>query len=75
MLSNAEMNLNLNIGNFFMSENLRIPPIVEQYIDKLIEPRNNRFQRDIACQMLETIVSSCQDAINEYRRRNKNGGW
>ena len=58
-----------------MSENLRIPPIVEQYIDKLTEPRNNRFQRDIACQMLENIVSSCQNAINEYRRRNKNGGW
>ena len=58
-----------------MSENLRIPPIVEQYIDKLTDSRNNRFQKDIACQMLEQIVSVCSIAINGYKRHTKNGGW
>lgn len=51
-----------------MSENqMRLPPIIKDYIESMHNPRNSKNQRDTASLMLENIINECQKAVNAYK--------
>lgn len=45
----------------------KIPAIVSDYIEKLSDPKSNKWQKDMYCLTLERIQQACQDAINTYK--------
>jgi len=55
-----------------MNENqVRLPPIIRDYIDNMHNPRNSKNQRDIAYLMLKNIILECQRAIDVYNKADK----
>lgn len=59
-----------------MSENqMRLPPIIKDYIESMHNPRNSKNQRDTASLMLENIINECQKAVNAYKGGLKRVRW
>ena len=48
----------------------RIPQIVIDYIAKLRDKNVPKFQREIACTVLERIVEECNTALTRYNVEN-----
>ncbi len=47
----------------------RLPPIVVDYIEKLLAEKGTAFQKENYCQILEGIRDAATEAIAEYKTR------
>lgn len=48
----------------------RLPPVIVDYITKLNDKNIPRFQKEIACTVLERIVEECSVALSRYNLEN-----
>lgn len=49
----------------------QLPPIIVDYIEKLLGKGSSNFQRENYCMMLEGIRNAVDDAIRKHKTNNK----